>query len=191
MQIQDGFYENAILDAYTSLEEFMKFFIKFNLHITEFSAQEILDFIKTIKFAENKKGAFLLNYFQIFKENDISKELNEFAVLRNNIIHNGKFVSKDEAYEFCERIYNFINGIILKLNQKYETEDYVKMDFKFQEHFYNTTKDTTPIIASAVSIPSILPMIGMEQLKSFEEEYEDFKTRREYCYQNPLKDIKK
>lgn len=137
IQLQDGFYENAILNAYTSLEEFMKFFIKFNLHMREFSAEEILDFIKTIKFAENKKGAFLLNYFQIFKENNISKELNEFAILRNNIIHNGKFVSEDEAYVFCKNIYNFINGIILKLNQKHKNEDYVGMDFKFQEYFYN------------------------------------------------------
>lgn len=34
-------------------------------------------------------------------------------------------------------------------------------------------------------------MIGTNQLKSFEDEYEEFKTRKKYCYQNPFNDIKK
>ena len=187
IQLQDGFSENAILNAYTSLEEFMKFFILFQLYIKKGNIKEILDFLKSISRSENKKGAFLLSYFELFNENNIGKKIEEFAKLRNSIIHNGYFVGEQEAYNYCKEMYNFINGIILNLNKLYKEIDYINMNIEIQRYFKEEEKNKIPIAEITESIPSILPSIGQDKIEDFESLYEAFKTTRTYTYENPLK----
>ena len=135
LQLQDGFYNNSILNAYTALEEFMKFFIKFMLFQRNKNVEEILEITKVIKSSENKKGAFILSLYENLNKIIDKSKMDDLAKLRNEIIHDGKFIDSNLAYSYCEKIYDFINSILKELSDRYNEEDYIKIDFAYQRTF--------------------------------------------------------
>ena len=154
LQLQDGFYNNSVLNAFTALEEFMNFFIKFMLFQKDKSIDDILKITKLIRSSENKS------------------ELDGFAKLRNAIIHEGKFIGFDLAYSYCEKIYNFITSILKELSDRYTEKDYVKMDLAYQIHFF---KNNSSIGHSMItSSPSILNSVGVKDDETFDEKYKKF-----------------
>ena len=187
MQLQDGYYNNSILNSYTALEEFMKSFIKFSLYVSGSSVECILNVCKLIKRSENKKGAFILNFFQEFSEMIDTKKLEKFSSIRNSIIHDGEFVNHDKAYEYCEEMYVFISDILLRICSKYSEMDYINMDMAFQKYYLEKHQSVSN--GSTYEIPSILCRFGIKNEISFEDKYENFKKTKLYSYNNPLKVI--
>lgn len=187
LQLQDGFYNNAVLNAYTALEEFMKFFIKFMLFQKDKNVEEILKITKVIKSSENKKGAFILSLYENLNLLVDKSKMDDLAKIRNEIIHDGEFIDFDLAYSYCEKIYNFINSILKELSDRYTEEDYVKIDFAYQSHFvkHNLGIEHTMVISS----PSILNRVGVKDDETFDKKYEGFKITKEYTYRKPLKNI--
>lgn len=187
LQLQDGFYNNAVLNAYTALEEFMKFFIKFMLFQKDKNVEEILKITKMIKSSENKKGAFILSLYENLNIIVDKSKMDDLAKLRNEIIHDGKFIDFDLAYSYCEKIYNFINSILKELSDRYTEEDYIKIDFAYQSHFvkYNPGIEHTMVTSS----PSILNRVGVKDDETFDNKYKDFKITKKYIYRNTLKNI--
>lgn len=188
LQLQDGFYNNSVLNAFTALEEFMKFFIKFMLFQKDKSIEEILKITKLIRSSESKKGAFILSLYENLNKIIDKSEMDDFAKLRNEIIHDGKFIALDSAYSYCKKIFDFINNILHELNGRYNEDDYIKFDFLYQEYFVKSNSEIEHIMATAS--PSILNRIGVSDDETFEKKYESFKITKEYTYRNPLKNIK-
>lgn len=187
IQLQDGFYNNAVLNAYTSLEEFMKFFVKFMLFKEDKSIDEIFKITKIIKSSENKKGAFIIFLYEKLNIIIDKSRVDDLAKLRNEIIHNGKFIDYDLAYSYCEKIYEFINEILKELNNRYTEEDYIKFDFAYQAYFVELNQKIEHTMVTAH--PSILNRLGVKDDESFDEKYENFKIIKEYTYKNPLENI--
>ncbi len=183
LQLQDGFYNNSVLNAFTALEEFMNFFIKFMLFQKDKSIDDILKITKLIRSSENKKGAFILSLHENLNKIIVKSELDGFAKLRNEIIHEGKFIGFDLAYSYCEKIYNFITSILKELSDRYTEKDYVKMDLAYQIHFFKNNSGVEHSVIT--SSPSILNSVGVKDDKTFNEKYEDFKTTKKYAYKNP------
>lgn len=187
LQLQDGFYNNSVLNAFTALEEFMKFFIKFMLFQKDKSIEEILKISKLIRSSENKKGAFILSLHENLNKIIDKSVIDDLAKLRNEIIHDGKFIDFDSAYFYCEKIYDFITSILKELSDRYTEEDYIKIDFAYQTYFIKNNPNVEHSMAT--SSPSILNRVGVKDDDTFNEKYESFKTTKEYTYRNPLKNI--
>lgn len=185
ISLQDDYFNNAVLNAYMSLEEFMKSFIKLALYKHHTDIETIVEFLKSINLAENKKGAFLLSYFQQFNKIISKNKWDGFTKLRNKIIHDGKFVNKKDAYDYCEKMYEFINGILSEISKKYNKDDCSSIDFAFQEYYNKKYNSKLSKISSFV--PSILPELGSTSEKTFAQAYEDFKGAKTYYYENPIK----
>lgn len=187
LQLQDGFYNNSVLNAFTALEEFMNYFIKFMLFQKDKSIEDILKITKLIRSSENKKGAFILSLYENLNKIIVKSEINDLAKLRNEIIHDGKFIDFDSAYSYCEKIYDFITSILKELSDKYTEEDCAKIDLAYQIHFF---KNNSSVGHSMItSSPSILNSVGVKDDETFNEKYKNFKITKEYAYKNPLKNI--
>lgn len=165
----------------------MKFFIKFMLFKKYKSVEEILKIVKMIKSSENKKGAFILSSYENINKIIEKSKMDYFANLRNEIIHDGKFIDYNVSYSYCKKIYDFINDILQVLNSVYTGEDCVELDFAYQEHFAKSNPEIEHIMA--IASPSILNRIGVKDNETFDEKYETFKNTKEYTYNNPLKNI--
>lgn len=111
-------YEESVMLFANSLERFYEFFIKLYArkmtHDDEYIDKSL---IKTLKFSERQLGAFNLLYFIIFKE--APPKLSEKKVnLRNNVVHNGKLILEEEAFEFGNEVYKIITSTITKIKNK-------------------------------------------------------------------------
>lgn len=165
----------------------MKFFIKFMLFKKDKSVEEILKVAKMIKSSENKKGAFILSSYENINKIIEKSKMDDLANLRNEIIHDGKFIDYNLSYSYCKKIYDFINDILQVLNSIYTEKDCLKLDFAYQKHFAKSNPEIEHIMATAS--PSILNRIGVKDNETFDEKYETFKITKEYTYKNPLKNI--
>ena len=182
MQLQDGFYNNAVLNAYTSLEEFMKFYIKFKMYIAGKDIKSIFNFIESISQSENKKGAFMLCYFDDFNSILSKNEFNKFSTLRNKIIHDCKFIEFEEAYKYCENIYIFINKIINRIYKKYSSDDFFNFEYLITKYYNSQIEELDEY--KVIGNINILPPIGENGNDNFKEAYETFKIIREITYTN-------
>lgn len=178
--LQDGHCNNSILNAYTSLEEFIKIFIKFKLYMSNIKIKDIIEFMKSINLSENKKGAFFLAYFQEFNTAISKSQWDKFTKLRNDVIHNGRFINEQEAFEYCEEIYDFITKTISKLSSKYTVDDYRKMNFAFQKYYIKN--NNTNMMHTIEETESILPTLGYQHTIPFQQRYDDFKMSINHLY---------
>lgn len=150
----------------------MKFIIKFNLFNKDKDVEEILNIIKIIKSSENKKGAFILTLYQDYNIIVNKSTMDEFTSLRNQIIHDGRFIGYDLVYSYCKKIYNFINEILRELSKIFVEENYIKFDFALQEYFNKINPNDKHIVAT--SVPSILNSLGTNEVKTFDKKIWEF-----------------
>lgn len=112
-------YEESVMLFANSLERFYEFFIKLyarNMtHKDEYIDNTLIN--KTLKFSERQLGAFNLLYFIIFK--DVPPNLSEKKVnFRNNVVHNGKLILEEEAFEFGNEVHKIITDTIAKIKTR-------------------------------------------------------------------------
>lgn len=122
--LMDGYYREAVNSFTTSLERFYEFctkvFCKKN-NITNDVFDKNWKFIA--KSSERQFGCFLFLYLIEFKEPPLlKKDEDSWRNLRNEMVHNGKIPTREEALKYGEEVRQFILKTILKLQQEYSNE---------------------------------------------------------------------
>lgn len=139
----------AVGNYISSLERFYEHIIKIDLLANKVPYSEIQDYWKGLKgSSERQFGAFQSSYFNIFKRPFFSDIASIFGAksgksfyenkmkLRNDVVHNGHFISLEAASKFGEFVWKVIKSVQNQYNEKYKDvfEDY----FQIQSETLNT-----------------------------------------------------
>lgn len=112
--LQDGYYREAIGTYHASLERLFEYCIEilcYHTGITE-GYQQIWKQVK--KQSERQLGAFYFIWYTTLGE--LPDFLNENKVrLRNDVVHNGKLATEQEAQEYGAYVFEYIRKTISKL----------------------------------------------------------------------------
>jgi len=104
--ILDGYYREAVASFAASLERFYEFSIRVLLSAE--NPHELADScLKKLKLSEPQRGAFVGLWTAAFKDVP-ALQSNSRTEFRNNVIHNGKIPSKEEAISFGEDVLNLL-----------------------------------------------------------------------------------
>jgi polyhydroxyalkanoate synthesis regulator phasin len=133
--ILDGYYREAVTSFASSLERFYEFSIRVIIESAGVSDDSFKKSWEQVNQSERQLGAFIFLWLQAFGE--AAKLLSTKQVkFRNDVVHNGKIPSKEEAIKYGEAILAVIRPKIKVLKQKYP-EVIQKVTFK---HLRNSRK---------------------------------------------------
>jgi len=107
----DGYYREAVTSFATALERFYEFAIKVMMSKQEIDVRLFDDTWKLVKSqSERQLGGFIFCWLAMFQETpDLLKQNSATGVsFRNAVTHKGKIPTKEEAFNFGERIFNLI-----------------------------------------------------------------------------------
>ncbi len=130
---RDGYYRETVASYTAALERFYEFCINIFCSNKQISQACFKETWKISTSSERQFGAFCFLYLISFGKNPTTKsEDDKLRKLRNNVIHNGYIPTKQEALDYGEKVFNFINENIklLKLNFKKEIEKYISDNLK-------------------------------------------------------------
>jgi hypothetical protein len=164
--ILDGYYRDAISSFTASLERFYEFCIElfaYNRKIDEIIYENTWKLISDQ--SERQFGAFCFLYMLEFNEQVIDTKIDEkLRKIRNRVIHKGYIPTKEEAIEYGEIIFNFINSKIEKIKKKYSETINVLIGKRLKEITKNIPKNKP---RSTMCITTILSLT-YEEPKRFE-----------------------
>jgi len=122
--ILDGYYREAVSSFTSALERFYEFCVQIFCHKHKIDEKQIEDCRKFYKnSSERQFGSFLFLYLQEFKEIPFTKnEDDKWRKFRNDVIHNGRIPTKNEAIEYGNMVRKFILTTILKLRNEHNEE---------------------------------------------------------------------
>lgn len=184
--LKEGVLPVAVLLSYMSLETFMEFFIRFSLFLDKCKFEDIDSFMKTIRFAENKKGSFMLHYFQNFNEEVSKKKFEYFAKLRNKIIHEGYLPDEDETIKYCEKLFNFLVDISNRIAKSATQNQYINYDLNYQMFLTEKLGVDTNVARASIFIPPMIPSFFECKNCKFKERMKTFEITKTYSYENPF-----
>ena len=133
--ILDGYYREAVTSFASSLERFYEFSIRVLIESAGVSDDSFKKSWEQVNQSERQLGAFIFLWLQAFDE--VAKTLSTTQVkFRNDVVHNGKIPSKEEAIKYGEAVLAVVRPKIKILKQKYP-EVIQKVTFK---HLLNSRK---------------------------------------------------
>jgi hypothetical protein len=117
--IADGYYREAFASFTSSLERFYEFYFKVISFKHQLSLEQFNTAWKNVKSSsERQLGGFIFAYFfenktpaKIMETKDVSK--------RNDVIHKGKFPTKEESIEYGKLVYSLIGSVLGELKEKH------------------------------------------------------------------------
>lgn len=185
--LQDGYYREAIGTYHAALERLFEYcieIISYHAGITE-GYQQIWKQVK--KQSERQLGAFYFIWYTTLGE--LPEFLNENKVrLRNEVVHNGKLATEQEAHEYGAYVFEYIRKAISKLKSllgneitKYEMIRHYRIcerDFKKAEN---------DPIAIDVNGEKMFEGIGSIFIPTFISNTEEYPTY-ESCFKKPRND---
>lgn len=120
----DGYYREAVASSTSALERFYEFSIK--VFLKEFlKSEKPIEFEKTWKQVANQSerqlGAYCFLYLLKYKESPIVID-NKKVSFRNSVIHKGKIPTKEEAYEYMDYIYKYIQNELKKMKENFNED---------------------------------------------------------------------
>ena len=185
---QDRDIEAAVLISYMALESFMLFLITLNLSLKTTVYKDIEDFVnKSIKYSENRKGAFLLSYYQLFGEKLEKSKIEKFANLRNDIIHDAYLPTEKEAENHCKFIFKFIIDVSNKLSEKITEEDYNNYKGNYMSYLFEYINFEVRQIS--IFVPPVIPSFHSCKNCIFETQAEQFKNSKTHIYEDPFENL--
>lgn len=112
----DGYYREAVTSFATALERFYEFVIKVIMSKQDVDKQLFEDTWKHVKNqSERQLGGFIFCWLAVFQETPDLLSNSEVS-FRNSVTHKGKIPSKEEAFDFGERIFTLTQTYIDMLN---------------------------------------------------------------------------
>jgi hypothetical protein len=120
--IVDGYYREAVSSFTSSLERFFEFFCKVMLYAKHIDPSVVDKSWKPIsKQSERQLGAFTILYTSEFKAVPILLE-NKYTEFRNDVIHNGKIPTQEEAVVYGQAVLDCIRPLLSEMKAKYQKE---------------------------------------------------------------------
>lgn len=113
-----GHSREAVANFSSALERFYEFSIKVMLIKQGVAFEEIKETWKIVhRQSERQLGAFLFLYLQVFKKNPdvFSEKEKKLKTVRNDVIHNGHFVTEKEAEIFGNTVFEIIAKVLTDL----------------------------------------------------------------------------
>ncbi len=176
----DGYYAESTFAFAKALERAYEFCIKL-FSLEDSSSHGFETAWKSIKkSSERQLGVFIFLYLKRFKECPLifpdqkltsSTKCSEF---RNNVIHEGYLPSKDEAFAYGKMVFEYIRGLIVKL-QKEDKEKIQQLTGMHLQNLANKNKTLNPTTMGGGAILSLVRS-DIEEV-SFEREIENLKQR--------------
>ena len=111
--IMDGYYREAIGTYHAALERFFEFAIE--MLCLKMGVSDFEKFWKTIsRQSERQLGAYYALWTCAFKETPELVDPDRVKV-RNDVVHNGKLISKEDAKAYGKYVFNYIKNGVEKL----------------------------------------------------------------------------
>jgi len=180
--ISDGYYREAVSSFTSSLERFYEFCVQIFCKKHKIENEQIVGACKFYsKFSERQFGSFLFLYLIEFKELPFSvKTDNDWRKFRNDVIHNGRIPTKEEAIEYGDYVRKFILNTIIKLQKEYNNELTELICINLQEKSKNNINNYQSVIICQGNIISLANgEIEKSLAKDFISEIESMK-KQEY-----------
>lgn len=103
-------YRPAFLEFVAALEAFIQYGNIYMLGDGTYDEYKAM-LESVVKLSERQLGGFLYMYYNNFRKKAPIKS--DMAGLRNNVIHNGHFPTKEETKEYGEYVLNFIRTVLI------------------------------------------------------------------------------
>jgi hypothetical protein len=118
LAILDGYYREAVINAASSMERFHEFFVRFVCFLLKRDFKKVDGAWKDLKFTERQLGAFVACHLIDAHERPklISSDL---INLRNLAVHEGKFVSHEQATKYVTAVHDNIILHLKDTNQRH------------------------------------------------------------------------
>ena len=111
--LKAGYESAAILHAFTSVERFFEFFYFVVAQDRGLDWGALVRLRSSVKLSERAFGAYCFSRFLTSLSGTSplnTKEIDELRSLRNRVAHSGYIPKYDEAFEYLERVYNFVTA---------------------------------------------------------------------------------
>ncbi|STX39278.1 Uncharacterised protein [Legionella feeleii] len=120
----NGDYREAVFNFYAAIERFREFFIKFSLYKKGMATDEIHMLWKNLaNQSEKQLGAYYLMHSLTINEQINKRAEDKMIILRNEVIHKGKFPTQNEAKEFGYYVFERMKSDYLYL----KNDDYLNL----------------------------------------------------------------
>lgn len=117
--IVDGYYRDAILSCYSSLERFWNFYVDVIAHAHGVSEQEMILFRKRVRLSERELGSFYAVH--LLEKLTPAPEVPERIVsIRNDVAHKGLIPDREAAIRYGNMILEYVRPVLagLKLSKQ-------------------------------------------------------------------------
>lgn len=116
----DGYYRDAVVSLSSSLERFFQLVIEVIVEHQGTSSSEMLSTWSVMaRQSERQLGAYLIVYLLSFGERAPALNANQ-TKFRNDVVHQGKIPTEDEAVSFCQSVVEIIRPTISRLQSTAE-----------------------------------------------------------------------
>jgi hypothetical protein len=179
----DGYGRESVGTATSAYERFLEFYIEVIAAKKGISAENYFAMWKHISNqSERQFGAFLALFTNETGTPPIVLEP-KYVELRNRVIHKGYIPTEKEAYEYLERIFDFIAPILSRVKETmYEAMMLVVRRELFQRHASARTSQANPIATVAMSTVFSTAHALSADKKNFATALENFRRTRNIFY---------
>lgn len=165
--IVDGYYRESVSAVVASLEKYYELSVEVIQMGNGIKDGEIEKLIKKLNRSELKLGAYISSYVQ--KYGTVPKTLSDQEIhFRNDVIHNGKFPTKEEAVEWAKKTYLLIKPECEKLRKELKNE-YLRTTRK--EYMRNLSKKSEAAVLRPLKLGTVLsemiPFKGPQDISDY------------------------
>jgi len=187
----DCYYRECVSSITSSFERFMEFYIRVILIKNKLDIELINNTWKQVtRMSERQSGAYKFLY--LINERNIPPDLNKIKLtgkkkyslveFRNNVIHRGMIPTRDEAYNYADKIFKLIS--ITLSNLKKNDKEYIDK-FYFVHQSELKRKFSKNSVATQVIPTMISATVDYEtEISDFNEGVEKLKSVRDRAFVN-------
>ncbi len=157
--ILDGYYREAVSSFTSSLERFYDFFIKSLLYEKGIEEKVVNESWNQIsKQSERQLGAFIFLYTREFYKSPklLSQSLVTF---RNDVVHNGKIPTRDEAINYGQAVLEVIRPILCEVKENFPKGVHRVVFLNLAKRKKNEDQNRS---VATMSIPTIISLTNAE-----------------------------
>lgn len=120
--ILDGYTREAVLSFAACYERFFEFFFRVVSHKMGVPQTEAKDTFKQINRSEPQLGAYALAFLFLFNKaptlpGKIKFQGKDLQSFRNEVAHQGRIPTKDEAVAFGQEVFNLVHPVVHQLRE--------------------------------------------------------------------------
>lgn len=152
-----GYLREAIISTYSALEDLSRMFCLVYAEANGLNAAQINELSNALTLSERRTGAFELA-LALTKSEGVAvlrSKSRSWRELRNKIVHEGHFPSRDIAIKHCEQLYTFMNLVCREMARQYP-------DIVEKAVLTNLGMGKTPPVEVNAATAAIAPAVSLE-----------------------------